>query len=113
VIIRGGENIYPREVEEFLFTCPGISEVQVVGVPDVKYGEQVVAWIKLEENAQLTAEDIQKFCAGKIAAYKIPKHIKFVSSFPLTVTGKVQKFRMREISIEELKLQEAAKIETA
>src|SRR5215510_8326601 len=113
VIIRGGENIYPREVEEFLFTCPGISEVQVVGVPDVKYGEQVVAWIKLEENAQLTAEDIQKFCAEKIAAYKIPKHIKFVSSFPLTVTGKVQKYRMREISIEELKLQEAAKIETA
>lgn len=113
VIIRGGENIYPREVEEFLFTCPGISEVQVVGVPDRKYGEQVVAWVKLEQNARMTAEDIQKFCAGKIAAYKIPKHIRFVDGFPLTVTGKVQKFRMREISIQELKLEEEAKIETA
>ena len=113
VIIRGGENIYPREVEEFLFTCPGISDVQVVGVPDLKYGEQVVAWIKLEENARLAAEDIQKFCAGRIAAYKVPKHIKFVDSFPLTVTGKIQKFRMREISIQELKLEDAAKIETA
>jgi fatty-acyl-CoA synthase len=113
VIIRGGENVYPREVEEFLFTCPGISEVQVVGVPDVKYGEQVAAWIKLEENARLTAEDIQKFCAGKIAAYKIPRYIKFVESFPLTVTGKIQKFRMREISIKELNLENAAKVETA
>lgn len=113
VIIRGGENVYPRELEEFLFTCPGISEVQVVGVPDRKYGEQVMAWVKLEANARLTAEDIQSFCAGKIAKYKIPKYIKFVESFPLTVTGKVQKFRMREISIQELKLEESAKIETA
>ena len=113
VIIRGGENIYPREVEEFLFTCPGISQVQVVGVPDVKYGEQVVAWIKLEEGVRMTAEDVQKFCTGKIANYKIPRRIKFVDSFPMTVTGKVQKFRMRELSIEELKLEEAAKIETA
>lgn len=113
VIIRGGENIYPRELEEFLFTCPGISEVQVVGVPDKKYGEQVVAWIKLAEGARLTAEDVQNFCTGKIASYKIPQHIRFVDWFPLTVTGKIQKFRMREISIEELKLQEAAKIETA
>ena len=113
VIIRGGENIYPREVEEFLFTCPGISEVQVVGVPDRKYGEQVMAWVKLEANARLTGEDIQKFCADKIATYKIPKYIKLVESFPLTVTGKVQKFRMREIAIQELSLQDAAKIETA
>ncbi|HEY6348021.1 MAG TPA: AMP-binding protein [Candidatus Angelobacter sp.] len=113
VIIRGGENIYPREVEEFLFTCPGISEVQVVGVPDAKYGEQVVAWVKLAENTTLTAEDIQNFCAGKIATYKIPRHIKFVNSFPLTVTGKIQKFRMRELSIEDLMLEEAAKTETA
>lgn len=113
MIIRGGENIYPREVEEFLFTCPGISEVQVVGVPDPKYGEQVVAWIKQAANANLTAESIQQFCAGKIATYKIPRHIKFVDSFPLTVTGKIQKFRMREISTEELKLDHAAKVETA
>jgi fatty-acyl-CoA synthase len=113
VIIRGGENIYPREIEEFLFTCPGVSQAQIVGVPDPKYGEQVVAWIKLEEGAQLSVEDIQKFCTGKIAAYKIPKHIKFVDAFPMTVTGKVQKFRMKEISVQELKLEEAAKIETA
>lgn len=113
VIIRGGENIYPREVEEFLFTCPSVSDVQVIGVPDAKYGEQVVAWIKLAEGAALTAEDVQNFCVGKIASYKIPRHIKFVESFPLTVTGKIQKFRMREISIEELKLEDAAKIETA
>ncbi len=113
VIIRGGENVYPREVEEFLFTCPGISEVQVVGVPDRKYGEQVMAWIKPTEGAKLTAEGVQEFCCGKIAAYKIPKHIKFVDSFPLTVTGKIQKFRMREIAIEELKLEAAARIETA
>jgi fatty-acyl-CoA synthase len=113
VIIRGGENVYPREVEEFLFTCPGIAEVQVIGVPDVKYGEQVVAWVKLAEGATLTADDVQKFCTGKIAAYKIPKHIKFVQSFPLTVTGKVQKFRMKEISIQELNLEQASKVETA
>ncbi len=113
VIIRGGENVYPREVEEFLFTCPGISEVQVVGVPDRKYGEQVMAWIKPAEGARLTAEGVQEFCCGKIAAYKIPKHIKFVESFPLTVTGKIQKFRMREIAIEELKLESAGRIETA
>ncbi len=113
VIIRGGENVYPREVEEFLFTCPGVREVQVVGVPDRKYGEQVMAWIKPAEGAKLTVEGVQEFCCGKIAAYKIPKYIKFVESFPLTVTGKVQKFRMREIAIQELKLDSAARIETA
>ena len=113
MIIRGGENIYPREVEEFLYTCPGISDVQVIGVPDAKYGEQVVAWVKLEEKSTLTSEDIQKFCAGRIASFKIPKHIKIVDSFPMTVTGKIQKFRMREMAIEELKLEVAARIETA
>ena len=113
MIIRGGENIYPREIEEFLFTCPGISNVQVVGVPDPKYGEQVVAWVKLEPGAALTAEEIRNFCKGKIADYKIPRCIRFVDSFPLTVTGKIQKFKMRELSIQELGLQEAAKIETA
>ncbi len=113
VIIRGGENVYPREIEEFLYTCPGISDVQVIGVPDLKYGEQVVAWVKLEAGLKLTAEDIIQFCEGKIAAYKIPKHIKIVDSFPMTVTGKIQKFRMREISIQELQLEQAARIETA
>jgi len=113
MIIRGGENIYPREVEEFLYTCPGISDVQVIGVPDAKYGEQVVAWVKLEEKSTLTVEDIQQFCSGRIASFKIPKHIKIVDSFPMTVTGKIQKFRMRELAIEEMKLETAAKIETA
>jgi len=113
LIIRGGENIYPREVEEFLYTCAGISDVQVIGVPDEKYGEQVVAWVKLEANARLTPEEIREFCAGKIAAYKIPKHIKIVDSFPMTVTGKIQKFKMREITTQELGQEAAAKIETA
>jgi fatty-acyl-CoA synthase len=113
VIIRGGENIYPREIEEFLYTCPGISDVQVIGVADAKYGEQVVAWVRLEANAKLSAEDIRKFCEGKIAAYKIPKCVKIVDSFPMTVTGKIQKFKMREMSTRELGLEAAAEIETA
>lgn len=113
VIIRGGENIYPREIEEFLYTCPGISDVQVVGVPDGRYGEQVVAWVKLDANAKLSPEDIRKFCEGKIASYKIPKFVKIVDSFPMTVTGKIQKYKMRQASTEELGLQGAATIETA
>jgi fatty-acyl-CoA synthase len=113
VIIRGGENIYPREIEEFLYTCPGISDVQVVGIPDAKYGEQVVAWVKLEAGAKLSPEDVRKFCEGKIAAFKIPKFVKIVDSFPMTVTGKIQKFKMREASTKELGLEAAARIETA
>jgi len=113
VIIRGGENIYPREIEEFLYTCPGVSDVQVIGVPDGKYGEQVVAWVRLEASAKLSPEDIRKYCEGKIAAYKIPRCVKIVDSFPMTVTGKIQKFKMRQISTEEMGLEAAAKIETA
>ncbi len=113
MIIRGGENIYPREIEEFLYTCPGISEVQVVGIPSAKYGEEVAAWVKLRDDAQLSAEGIQAFCRGKIAPFKIPRHIKIVNEFPMTVTGKIQKFRMREILIQELGLRELARIETA
>ena len=113
VIIRGGENIYPREIEEFLYTCPGISDVQVIGVPDAKYGEQVVAWVRLEANSKLSPEDIRKFCEGKIAAYKIPRSVKIVDAFPMTVTGKIQKFKMREVSTQELGLEAAARIETA
>ncbi len=112
MIIRGGENIYPREIEEFLYTCPGISDVQVIGVPDTKYGEEVVAWVKLKEGAVLSAEDIKSFCKDRISKFKIPRHIKFVDSFPLTVTGKIQKFRMREISIQDLGLNEAARLDT-
>ncbi len=113
VILRGGENISPREIEEFLYTCPGISAAQVIGVPDRKYGEQVAAWIKLERGATLTGDDVRQFCEGKIARFKIPRYIKFVEEFPLTVTGKMQKFRMREMAIKELGLEDEAKIETA
>ncbi len=113
VIIRGGENISPREIEEFLYGCPGISAVQVIGIPDRKYGEQVAAWIKLERGASLTADDVRDFCVGKIARFKIPRYIKFVEEFPLTLTGKMQKFKMREMAIKELGLEDEAKIETA
>ena len=112
-IIRGGENISPREIEEFLYSCPGISAVQVIGVPDRKYGEQVAAWIKLERGATLTEDKVREFCEGKIARFKIPRYIKFVEEFPLTVTGKMQKYKMREMAIRELGLEDEAKIETA
>ncbi|WP_148861629.1 AMP-binding protein [Marinobacter fonticola] len=103
MVIRGGENIYPKEIEEFLYTHPAIEEVQVTGIPDDKYGEELVAWIKLRPDAaSVTAEDLQGFCKGKIAHFKIPKNYKFVDAFPMTVTGKIQKFKMREISIEEM-----------
>jgi fatty-acyl-CoA synthase len=113
MVIRGGENIYPREIEEFLYTHPHISDVQVIGVPDPKYGEEIVAWIKLKPGVQMSEEEVQAFCRGKIAHYKIPRYIKFVEAFPMTVTGKIQKFLMREQSIEELGLQHAAASETA
>ena len=113
MIIRGGENIYPREIEEFLYTCPGISEVQIIGIPSAKYGEEVAAWVKLQPGATNSAEDIQAFCKGKIASFKIPRYIKMVNEFPMTVTGKIQKFRMREIMIDELSLEQASRIETA
>jgi fatty-acyl-CoA synthase len=113
MVLRGGENIFPREVEEFLYTMPGISDVQVIGVPDAKYGEELMAWVKLRPGVTLTGEEIRAYCKGKIATYKIPRYYKFVDGFPMTVTGKVQKFRMREQAIQELGLQQAASIETA
>jgi len=113
MIIRGGENIYPREVEEFLYSHPSVRDVQVIGIPSRRYGEEVMAWICLKEGAEGDAEDIRAFCRGKIAHFKIPAHIKFVDGFPMTVTGKVQKFRMREIATVELGLQEAAREVTA
>jgi fatty-acyl-CoA synthase len=113
MIVRGGENIYPREIEEFLYTCPGISEIQVFGIPDERFGEEVAAFVKLKADAATTPEEIRAFCKGKIASFKIPKHIKIVNEFPMTVTGKIQKFRMREMFVEELGLQKAAQIETA
>jgi len=102
MLIRGGENIYPREIEEFLYTHPKIEEVEIIGVPDRKYGEEVCAWIKLHEGQQASAEEIRHFCEGRIAHFKIPKFIKFVEAFPMTVTGKVQKFVMRERMTQEL-----------
>jgi fatty-acyl-CoA synthase len=100
MIIRGGENIYPREVEEFLYSHPDIVDVQVIGVPDEKYGEELVAWIRLREGATLTRDDLAAFCAGRIAHYKIPRYVHVTDEFPMTVTGKIQKYRMREVSIE-------------
>jgi fatty-acyl-CoA synthase len=104
MIIRGGENIYPREIEEFLFKHPKIAEAYVVGVPDSFYGEQAMAWIKLRENETMSGDEVKEYCSGKITAFKIPHYIKFVTEFPSTVTGKIQKFKMREIAIEELGL---------
>jgi fatty-acyl-CoA synthase len=106
MVIRGGENVYPREVEEYLFRNPKIETVQVVGVPDPKYGEELCAWIKLKPGAMASADEIQNFCKGQIAHYKIPRYIKFVDAFPMTVTGKVQKFIMREAMVKELGLSE-------
>jgi fatty-acyl-CoA synthase len=113
MIIRGGENIYPREVEEFLYGHPDVADVQVIGVPSEKYGEEVMAWIKPREGAIVTGEELAAWCKGKIAGYKIPRHWKLVDSFPMTVTGKVQKFKMREAAVEELGLQKAAGVSTA
>ncbi len=108
MIIRGGENIYPREIEEFLFTHPKVRNVQVIGVPDEKYGEEIQAWIELREGESATEDEIRAFCKGRIAHYKIPRYVKFVTEYPMTVTGKIQKFKMREAAIRELGLEKAA-----
>jgi fatty-acyl-CoA synthase len=113
MVIRGGENIYPREIEEFLYTHPQIADVQVIGVPDERYGEELMAWIVPRQSTGLDAEQVREFCRGKIARYKIPRYIKFVDAYPMTVTGKVQKFKMREVAIEELGLGQAAAVATA
>lgn len=102
IIIRGGENISPREIEDYLLTHPAISEAQVIGVPDQKFGEEVMAWVKLRPGAVVTQEQLRNFCSAKIARFKVPRYWKFVSEFPMTVTGKIQKFRMREIARQEL-----------
>jgi fatty-acyl-CoA synthase len=104
MVIRGGENVYPREIEEFLYRHPAIQDVQVIGVPDVKYGEELCAWIVLKTGERLEPEAVRDFCRGQIAHYKIPRHIRFVEGFPTTVTGKVQKFAMRDAMIAELGL---------
>jgi len=113
LVIRGGENVYPREIEEFLYSHPDIVDVQVIGVPDLKYGEEIMAWVKLREGASLDAGELRAFCEGRIAHYKIPRYVHVTDEFPMTVTGKVQKFKMREAAIEMLGLQEAASVTTA
>ena len=113
MVIRGGENIYPREVEEFLYTHPMISDAQVIGVPDLKYGEELMAWVKIKNDCKLTEGEIKEYCKGQIAHYKIPRYIKFVDEFPMTVSGKIQKYKMRETSIKDLGLEEIARIKTA
>ncbi|MES3710688.1 AMP-binding protein [Pseudomonas putida] len=105
MIIRGGENIYPRELEEFFYTHPAVADAQVIGVPCSKYGEEVVAWIKLHPGHSATADELHGWCKARIAHYKVPRHFRFVEEFPMTVTGKVQKFRMREISVAELAIE--------
>ena len=113
MIIRGGENIYPREIEEFLYTHPAIADAQVIGVPDTKYGEEIMAWVQLAPDAQLTDDELKEFCRGKIAHFKVPRYIHFTTEFPMTVTGKVRKVEMREKSIADLGLHDAASAETA
>jgi fatty-acyl-CoA synthase len=113
MIIRGGENIYPREIEEFLYRHPAVADVQVIGVPDERYGEELMAWIVVREGQALDEETMREFCRGQIAHYKIPRYMKVVDGFPMTVTGKVQKFKMREEAISELGLYSAAAVATA
>src|SRR4030095_9019674 len=106
MVIRGGENVYPREIEEFLYRHPSVSDVQVIGVPDKRYGEELCAWVILKAGHAATADEIREFCKGQIAHYKIPRYIKFVDAFPMTITGKIQKFVMREQMKRELDLSE-------
>jgi fatty-acyl-CoA synthase len=113
MIIRGGENISPREIEEFLHTHEAVSQAQVIGVPSARYGEEVMAWVMPKPGYTLTADELTTFCTGKIATYKIPRYWKLVDAFPMTVTGKVQKFRMRDLAVAELKLESEAEVRTA
>jgi fatty-acyl-CoA synthase len=110
MVIRGGENIYPREVEEFLFTHSSIREVQCFGIPDPRFGEQLAAWVRLKEGFSLTEDEVREFCRGEISHFKIPRYFRFVDDFPMTVTGKIQKYKMREAMCADLQLDE---IETA
>jgi len=114
LVIRGGENVYPREVEEFLYTHPDIADVQVIGVPDAKYGEELMAWVVMRPGAApLTAEAVREFCAGRLTHYKIPRYVHVVDGFPMTVTGKVRKVEMREKAVDILDLHDAAAVKNA
>jgi fatty-acyl-CoA synthase len=113
MVIRGGENVYPREIEEFLYGHPDIVDVQVIGVPDTRYGEELMAWVQVREGATLTQEDVAAYCKGRIAHYKVPRYVHVTDGFPMTITGKIQKYLMREQAIELLGLQDAASQVTA
>ncbi|MCL4515785.1 MAG: AMP-binding protein, partial [Firmicutes bacterium] len=113
MIIRGGENIYPREIEEFLYTFPKIRDVQIIGVPDAKFGEEVMACIILREGQESSPEEIREYCRGKIANHKIPRYVRFIAAFPMTASGKIQKYKLKESAIKELHLEDAASIRTA
>jgi fatty-acyl-CoA synthase len=113
MIIRGGENVYPREIEEYLHTHPAVLDVQVVGLPDERFGEEVCAWVRLRPGAMLTEDGLKEYCRGRIAHYKVPRYVVFVDEYPTTVTGKVQKFRLRELGVERFNLGKAAAVETA
>jgi fatty-acyl-CoA synthase len=114
MIIRGGENVYPREIEEFLYAHPDIVDVQVVGVPDAKYGEEIMAWGRLRDGASpLGTEEVRAFCQGRIAHYKVPRYVHVVDEFPMTVTGKIQKYKLRDAAVILLGLEDAAAIRTA
>jgi fatty-acyl-CoA synthase len=113
MVIRGGENVYPREIEEFLYGHPDIADVQVVGVPDERYGEELMAWIIPRPGTSLDREDVETYCRGKIAHQKIPRYVTLTDAFPMTVTGKVQKYKLRERAIADLGLGTAAGLETA
>ena len=114
MVIRGGENVYPREIEEFLYRHPDIKDVSVIGVPDEKYGEELMAWIILREGVgSLTAEDVRTFCRGELAHYKVPRYVHVTDQFPMTVTGKVRKVEMRERAVEILGLAQVARTKHA
>jgi fatty-acyl-CoA synthase len=113
MIIRGGENVYPREVEEFLYRHPKVQDVQVIGVPDAKYGEEIMAWVILKPDQAADEAELRDFCQGQIAHFKIPRYWRFTDAFPMTVTGKIQKYKLREMAVADLALGEAAAIRTA
>src|SRR5260370_3570135 len=108
MVMRGGENIYARDIEEFLFPHPAVEQARVVGLPDPKYGEELCAWLKLKQGAAATEQEIREFCRGRLAHFKVPRYVRFVTSFPQTVTGKIQKFKIREQMCQELGLAEQA-----
>ena len=113
MIIRGGENIYPKEIEDFIYTHPAVSDVQVIGVPDKDYGEEIMACVIRREGATITEEDIKEFVRSHMAKHKTPRYVRFVDEFPMNAAGKILKYKMREQAVEYLKLQEADSIETA